>query len=284
MSKQYNIRWGRRDYSRLSHLVRKVNKKVFEIEVKRPDIADFQPAMLDYAEAKAQIKTRKDFEHFMNKYNRYLREGAEEVEKSERGATATKFEINEFSIAQRAENIRRANMRKKMGEQEVTIAGKGTGNKRAEMGSIVDNATKPSRKKFKNMSQGDWENAFRQFDRKMYSSYTDEQRKKQIRNYVKGLIAEGYPDELIELMKRVDLETFERVFYNDEIATIDFIYDPIELRAKSEMLTEFWEKHAGDSVVNNFDVGAITSEVISEYENGERIKGVGHIGKYKRRR
>lgn len=285
MSKQYNIRWGRSDYSKLSHLVKKVNKKVFEIEVKRPDIADYQPDMLDYHELKSQIKTRQDFKNVVHRYERYLREGVEEVKTSGRGAKATAWAVKEFEIAQRAENVRRANTRKKLGEQEVTIAGKGTGVKRAEMGSTKENATKPSKKKFENQSQREWDAVSKLFEKKMQSTYNDEMQHKMISNYVKGLIAEGYSDELQQLMNKIPVDKFLEVIDTDEVATFTFIYDPLELKAKNDRLIELWQEYADDEVDNKIDFEAIAEEVKEEYENGTRVKGQGRIRvKRKRRR
>lgn len=272
MSKQYNIRWGRSDYSKLSHLVRKVNKKVFEIEVKRPDIAGYQPAMLDYHDVKEQIKTRQDLHNFINKYNRYLREGVEETIKSDRGAVASKWAVREFEIAQRAENTRRRATAKRLGEKDVTIGGKSTGVKRAEMGKIKENAVKPSTKKFKNQSQREWENAYRLFDKKMHSTYNDEQQQKMIENYVKGLIAEGYSDELQQLMNKIPVDIFREIVDTDETASFDFIYDPLELKVKQDSLIELWEQYVDEEVDNNIDFGAISDEVKMEYENGLRYK------------
>lgn len=279
MSKQYNIRWGRSDYSRLSHLIRKVNKKVFEIEVKRPDIAGYQPAMLDYQDVKADIKTRKDFNNFINKYNRYLREGVEETIKSDRGAIASKFAVREFEIAQRAENARRRATAKRLGEKEVTIAGKETGVKRAEMGKIKENAVRPSQKKFKNQSQREWELASRLFDRKMQSSYNDEQQQKMIENYVKGLIAEGYSDELQQLMNKIPVDKFREILDTDETASFDFIYDPLELKVKQDSLIELWEQYADDTVNNNINFDGLLNDVQNEYAMGRRIKGTGKLNR-----
>ena len=284
MPKQYNIRWGRSDYSKLSHLVRKVNKKVFEIEVKRPDIADYQPDMIDYQDLKSQIRTRQDFQNIVNRYERYLREGSEEVRTSERGAKASEWAVKEFEIAQRAENVRRANTRKKLGEQEVTIAGKATGVKRAEMGSTKENATRPSKKKFDNQSQREWDLASKLFERKMLSSYSDDRQKQMIENYVKGLIAEGYSDELQQLMNKIPLDKFLEVIDTDETATFSFIYDPLELKGKEELLIETWQKYADESVDNKLDFSLIADEVLMEYENGMRIKGSGRIQTKRRRR
>lgn len=283
MPKQYNIRWGRSDYSKLSHLVRKVNKKVFAIDVKRPDIAGYQPAMLDYQEAKNEIKTRRDFNNFIKKYERYLREGAEEIIKSDRGAVASKWEVKEFEIAQRAENTRRRAEAKKLGEKEVTIAGKETGNKRAEMGKIRENANKQSKKKFKNQSQQEWEHAKRLFEQRMKSNYKEKEYLQMQRNYTKGLIAEGYPDELIKMMNNIDSKTFAQVFHTDEIATVDFIYDPIELKAKADLLLDFWSEYADENVDVGLDFETINNEIILEYENGQRIKGTGRIRQTRKR-
>ena len=268
MPKQYNIRWGRSDYSRLSHLVRKVNKKVFEIEVKRPDIAGYQPNMLDYQDVKKDIKTRQDLNNFLNKYSRYLREGVEEVRASDRGAKATEWEVGEFQIAQRAENIRRANVRKKLGEMDVTIGGKSTGVKRKEMGSIKENASAPSKKKFKNMSQKEWEKAFNFMEAKMRSSYDEERKKKMIENYVRGLISEGYDNELQQLMNKVPLDKFLEVVDTDEVATFSFIYDPIELRNKNDRLIDLWQDYADDSIDNEIDFEQITKDVMERAING----------------
>ena len=277
MSKQYNIRWGRSDYSKLSHLVRKVNKKVFEIEVKRPDIAGYQPAMLDYQELKSNIKTRKDLHNVINKYERYLREGVEETIKSDRGAVASKWAVREFEINQRAENARRRATAKQLGEKDVTIAGKSTGVKRAEMGSIKENAVKPSKKTFKNQSQEEWERASRLFEKRMMSTYDDERLKLMAENYVKGLIAEGYSDELQQLINKIPLEKFREIIDTDETATFDFIYDPLELKVKQESLIELWEQYVDDEVDNKINFDEIGKQVQLEYQTGNRVKGMGRI-------
>lgn len=284
MSKEHNIKWRRSDYSKLSHLERRVNKKIYGVEVFRPDIADVQPVYVDYQEMKAKIKTRKDFNNLVKKYERYLKEGAEELVTSSRGARATAWEVNEFNIAQRAENVRRANLRKQLEQENVTIGGKNTGVKRAEMGSILDNATRASKKKFKNMSQNDWKQAFENFDRKMFSSYADEMREKYLRNYVKGLIAEGYNNELVEMMNKIPMNKFQRLFYSDEIATIGFIYDPIELKDKNDRLIEFWSEHVDENTNNNINVAILNEEIADEYERGERVKGQGRIHVIRRRK
>ena len=285
MSKQNNIRWRRSDTSKLVHLIRKVNTKLFEIEVKRPDIAGLQPAMLDYQSAKAQIKTRRDYKNFVNKYKRYLKEGAEEVVKSDRGAVATKWARNEMYIDQRADNLRKKKEKQTIGKKPVTIKGKDTGVKRAEMTSVRENALNQTNRLFKNMSQKEFDNMFRLLDAKMFSSYSTKQMNVHMRNYVKGLIAEGYSDELLKIIEKVPPEVFQSVFYTDEVATYDFIYDPLELKVKEDSLIELWERYVDEDTQHEFDYNTINKEIENEYQNGERIKGTGRIRtKQKRRR
>lgn len=284
MSKQHNIHWRRSDYSRLSHLTRKVNKKIFEIQVTRPDIAEYQPAMLDYKELKNSIKTRRDLKNIINRYERYLREGAEEVIKTDRGGVLTNWTAKEIKIHDLTENARRARTQKKLQEKPVTIAGKETGVKRAEMGSIKENEVKPRTHNIKNMSKSEIENLMRLIDKKLHSAYNTEKQQKMLENYVKGLISEGYSDDLIKLMDKVPIDVFMELVDTDEVATFDFIYDPVELSARSENLYNLWKDNIDETLTNGIDFDAITKEVENEYQQGIRARGVGSIRQPKRKR
>lgn len=264
MSKQHNIRWRESDDRELKRTIKNFNAKVDRLRKKQTEHPDVIPEKITFKEAKDDIKTRADLNRFLNKHKRFSKRGAENVVKSSRGAVATKWEVDEFNIAQRAENIRRTNKRKKLEEKEVTIAGKPTGVKRAEMGKIKENAVKPSKKKFKNMSQKEWEKAVRLFDKKMTSSYSTEQQRNMLRNYMKGMIREGYSDEMLEMMNTIPIEKFIEIVDTDETATFDFIYDPIELRAKQEQLHTLWSQHSAGENINNIDIMNIIEEVENE--------------------
>lgn len=284
MAKQYNIRWGRSDYAKLSHLTRKVNKKIFEIEVRRPDISQYQPDYLDYQEIKGKIKTRADFNRIMTQYERYLREGAEEIIKTERGGYITKWGEKELKLHENRMNRKKQKELAMLKSQEVTIAGEGTGNTRAQMGNIKEISLQPTNTNIKQKSQEEIDRLFRKMEREMFDSYDDERRALMLRNYVKGLIAEGYSEDVINLMERIDPKEFEKIFSLDEVATIDFIYEPQELKTKEELLRELWQKYAKEEKVNNFDFDSIRSEVNDEYASGQRIRGQGRVFKPRRRR
>lgn len=263
MSKQYNIRWTRSDYSKLTHLVKKVNTKVLNVEVKRPDIAQFQPDMLDYHTLKSQIKTRRDFNNLINKYERYLREGAEEVIKTKNGGQLTEWQKNEIKIFDLVENSKKARTRKRLEEKEVTIGGKGTGKTRAEMGTIKENEVKSRTHNVNNMSQKDLDKLFRLMEKKMSSTYEDKAKLNKLIHYCAGLENQGLGD-IVEIMKHIPVDKFIELLDTDEIADFGFIYDPIELNVRRDRLREFWESHIDTSVNHNIEYFGVD-------ENGEQI-------------
>jgi hypothetical protein len=187
------------------------------------------------------IETRADFNRLVKSVQRFQKRGAEKPVTSSRGAKATQWEVDEFKHKQRVENARRTRERKKIEQQEVKSRGKSTGVKRAEMGSIKENSLKPSKKNFNNLSQKEWELAKRNIDNMLNANYRDEKKLKMKENYIKGLITAGYPDSVIELVRNIDIDKFVETVATDQEATFDFIYDPLELQAKSEALKETWE-------------------------------------------
>lgn len=250
MAKQHNIRWRKSDYSKLSHTIRKFNKKAFTLEVTRPDLSGNIPDLLDYKTVKSGIKTRADLNRFIKKHERFLREGAEELHKSTRGAVMTQWEKHEFEIAQNVENMRRAKRKKRIDKMKVTQGGKDTGVTRAEMGSIKENEVKPSKKNVDNMSQKEWDAARKLFDKKLRSDYNEEKTRAMKSNYILGLIRAGYSQEIIDLVSRVPLETFLDIVDTDVYAEFDFIYDPQELKDKEELLNETWKDYATEKDSN----------------------------------
>lgn len=273
MSKQYNIRWRDSDYEKLQRAINNFNARLYT-QQKANKGANWLPDRQRKTEAVETIKTRSDFNRYIKRLERFNAKTAKKV-KSKRGAETTDWQLKEFKRNQRAENKRREKLAKEIGSQEVTIAGKPTGIKRAEMGKISENAVKPDKKKFENMSQKEWDKAFALMDARMHSSYTDEKRKLWMRNYVKGLIREGYPDDIIELLQKVDPDTFAKVIDLDETATIAFIYDPQQLAERIEILRNLWSEHAGENNINHFDTEAILKEVLEEAKRG-------YFGKFKK--
>ena len=244
MSRKSKILWRDSDKQELTRVIRNYNAKLRRLEKAHPEMMEFLPQKLTKKDAIASIETRADFKRLTSSLQRFTKRGAEAPVVSSRGAKATQWEVNEFKNKQRIENARRTRERKKLESQEVKIAGKGQGRTRAEMGTLKENELKPSRKKFENMSQKEWELASKNMDRLL--NYTEREKKKiQMReNYIKGLTENGFLDKgspLESYIRGVDLETFYTTVQTDEVATFFFYKDPIAWEARYNALIDTWK-------------------------------------------
>lgn len=241
--RKYNMRWSDSDVAELQRTIKNFNNKLYRQRKKNPEQAEVLPQTVKKSDMIEQIETRADFNRIVNSLQRFTRRGAEETVESAKGAKATKWEVEEATRKQAIENARRTRERKKLEEQEVKISGKGTGVKRAEMGTLKENELKPSRKKFDNMSQKEWDLFKRNMDNMMNATYHREKRAKMRENYIKGLRDAGFLDsnpELETYVRGVDINTFYNLTQNDETATFDFYKDPIAYEHRRQVLLSTW--------------------------------------------
>lgn len=243
MARSSKIRWRESDTKELQRLINNYNNKLYRLNKNHPELREFLPQRITKKDAIASIETRADFNRLTASLKRFSKRGAEAPVSSSRGAKATKWEVDEFKRKQAAENARRTRERKKLESQEVTVAGKKQGKTRAEMGSVKTNELKPSKKKFERMSSAEWDKAKALMDKRMRSSYQSDQRRLMQVNYMRGMMHEGYSEDLINYISTIPNDVFFRITQTDETATIDFIYDPIALKAKEDVLWDLWEPH-----------------------------------------
>lgn len=201
---------------------------------------EYLPKRVKKSDIVKSIETRADFNRIISSLKRFSVQGAEEPVKSSRGAKSTKWEVDEFMHKQRIENARRTRERKKLNEEEMKSRGKKLGMKRGEMGTIRENELKPSRKKFTNLSQKEWELAKGYIDNMLDASYREDKQKRMKANYIKGMIEAGFSQGLIDLVEKTPLDKFIKTFNTDTEATFDFIYDPLELIIKENALRGVW--------------------------------------------
>ena len=250
MSKQPNIRWRNNDVAEIERLVRNYNAKLYRIQKKDPSAVDYLPSKLNKKEVMKSIETRQDFKRVSASIKRFSQRGAEKPFTSDRGLKTTQWAVDEFKRNQKEENKRRAAQRKKLGEMEVKQGGKPTGAKRKEMGRIKENAVKESTKDPKHMSAKEFEKASRMMENKMRESYNAEQRRQMQINYIRGLMREGYDEELTNYLLTVPTDKFMEVIDTDESASFDFIYDPLALKVRQDELWNVWEEHGtGENVL-----------------------------------
>lgn len=245
MPKQpHKIRWRDSDTAELQRVINNFNAKLYRIQKKNPELADYLPNRVKKSDVIKSIETRADFNRIINSYKRFSKRGAESPVRSSRGAKATQWEVDEFKKKQRIENARRTRERKKLNEQDVKIAGKSTGIKRAEMGSIAENALKPSRKNFDNLSQKEWDLATANIDKMLNASYRAERLELMRENYLKGLYEQGFLDdspELEEYIRGVDIQKFYDTVQTDETGTFMFYKDPIAYETRRDSLIDTWQ-------------------------------------------
>ena len=113
------------------------------------------------------------------------------------------------------------------------------------------------------MKQEEWKKASALMDKRMRDNYDDERKLLLLRNYMKGLMKEGFSDSLVSLLNRVNLNKFVDTIDTDENATVDFIYDPIELKVKEDILIDLWSEKAGNRS-NGIDIADLQKEIEDE--------------------
>ena len=244
MARKSKIRWRDGDVQELQRIINNYNNKLYRLKKNHPETADFLPQRMTKKDAIAAIETRADFKRLTHSLQRFSKRGAEAPVVSSRGAKATKWEVEEFRRKQQIENARRTRERKAIESKEVKIAGKGQGRTRAEMGSIKENELKPSRKKFQNMSQKEWELASKNMDKLLNATARNEKKLQMRENYLKGLTENGFLDdnpELEEYIRGIDIDTFYETVQTDETATFFFYKDPIAYKSRLDTLIDTWK-------------------------------------------
>jgi hypothetical protein len=134
---------------------------------------------------------------------------------------------------------------------EATSRGEKLGLKRGEMGSERLNSLRPKKFNFDKIRGGkEWEK-FKASIEKMVSPEAKNERMEMYKaNYLKGLEnAFGeYAKDLIEMLKEIPADLFVDTFYKEQEATIEFIYDPLQMESKLNILEGIWQ-----DVKNDYD-------------------------------
>ena len=110
------INWRKVDNERLINLVRRVNAKITRVSKISEEMAQAQPERLNITELRQELSTstREQYNIFINRYNRYMRQGAENVYITKVGGVATNWAKKEVQYAIARENRYRAKQREFM--------------------------------------------------------------------------------------------------------------------------------------------------------------------------
>lgn len=263
MPKRYNIKWRESDFAEVRRVVKNYNAKLNRLK-DREDLVDYLPDKITAKEIIENTKTRQALNLQLNKLQRFTRRGSEEIFTNAQGVTDIRYNANEFAIFKRSENVAKKKKKEFLENQDVTQGGESTGIKRVQMGKIKEVNLEPITQTVSEMNQREWDKMKSLMNKKLLRRANNEDARQALRNYVKGLIKEGYSDDIIEMLRHVDIDEFADVLDMDVFAEFDFIYGLEELKAKEEALISTWEKYITNTEHSYIDVEEIIDEVYQE--------------------
>ena len=239
--KQYNIRWKQSDVDELQRLINNFNNKLYRMEKSGKSENLIMPERVKKSEITARITTRQDLQRELKSLERFTKRGAEKPVKTKESAR-TKWEIDEFRRKQNRINRQKRARREELGEKEVTTRGRSTGVKRKEMGRVkeLSQVREDNRDPLK-MKDEEFIKAKRNIENAL-NPMTNEFAKHNAKlNYIKGLRNAGFSEDIVDLVRKTDIDEFVDTINLDEQADFDFIYDEIEFQGHQEILRETWE-------------------------------------------
>lgn len=278
MPRKPNIKWRESDAEKLTREVERFNAKIYRARSKHPELADILPQTIKKADKLKMVEEfkaapRSEFNKELKSLERFSRKGAEQAVTNKEGFTVTKWERRELGIEVAQLNRERAIERKKAENMEATSRGQSLGMKRGEMGSERLNELKPKKFDFdKVRNRTEWKKLKASIEKQTAFDYKDEKNKQYKMNYIKGMtrVFGDYGEDAIRKLKQLPAELVVEVFYREQEATIDFIYEKQDLEVKLEIIEEIWQSVYGDK--NNVSKSNWSIEEETEYnewyENG----------------
>lgn len=230
MSKGNNIKWRKEDRKKISNLVRTFNSKITRTLKAHPELAEFLPEKINVQDLTSSIKTRQDFNRVVKSNQRFMKKGAEAPVMNSQGVKTTKWEKKEVALKVAQINRARTNERKKA---DVSTY-KGT------MGTIENNNLLPKTFNFNKMKPKEWEKYIQTVNNQIQSTYYDEKMEKYKLNYLKAIenIFGDAGGEIIDIVTGIPAEKLMRMYYDDPVLQIDFVYDPLELQTIKENIID----------------------------------------------
>ena len=230
MQKRHPIKWRKSDEKELAKAARKFNAKRTRLIKKNPKMEEYLPPKISTKKMKDEIKTRRDFKKALNSVERFMRKGAEKPITTKEGVKTTVYEKKEIEIKIRVINAKRAAERKRANVSTE----KGT------MGTIRENNLKPKQVDINKIKKSDWDKFKESVEKQSRDSYFQDKYDRYKKNLLKGLKdAFGEKgEELLKMAEQIPAEQLTQMYYDDPILQIDFIYDPLEMNAKIDAMTE----------------------------------------------
>lgn len=245
------LRMRKKDEEALRKAVKNFNAKLARLE--KADSSVALPNKVTVKTLRASVETRAEFNELLSDLRKFTVRGAEKPHELKDGTEITSWEYHRAEDYKNRVNRYKAKKRKEIEAQEVKVGGKGQKKTRAEMGKIKENSLKPFEKEIDTMSGKDFK-AFMKGADKILNAQERRQGLIEMReNYLKGLQQSGILDTkpiIKDYVESLPLDKFLETIETDETGSFGFIYEPQELKAKAELITDTW-KTAHDEAIQN---------------------------------
>lgn len=211
------IKWSEKDAQQLKKTVLKFNQKVKAVNKKYPYIAKYQPIKINYDDLEHLVRqgTRKDYQSLIRRYEAYLQQGAELPYTTKEGVNITIWERD--NIDKIFKEINKKRQREIEEYQPSTY--KGT------MGTIERNNLRPRKNTIESVKAKDFQRFKESLEKQLIMF--DNKHEKYKTNFLKGIEnVFGEDSELYDLISRMKADDAVKLYYNNPLLQLDFIYDP----------------------------------------------------------
>lgn len=245
---KYKIKWRDSDITKLEQNAERFNRKLESLVSKFPDAHFFLPTPVDIEQLKSSIATRNDF----NKQNKFLEGFASQEPEyivNKRGTLSTQYYIDYLTKVNDQNNRRKAKDKAEMANQEIhlkeiTIPGKNFGEPR-------DISFREYKFDFYDLNYNDLIRKANAIIRQQYDYNYNANVERYKENYIAlveqflGEYAQQVIDVLLPVPAHLMYSTYTR---RHPVLYIEYLYDPISQRMKSEQLVFYWSRYLGEGV------------------------------------
>lgn len=215
MAKNYNINWRQKDVDKLKRVVKNYNNRITNIGKKHPELKEYLPNKITYSEVRNQIETRRTYNTWINRLNRFTSKSAQPIITKE-GVKTTKYELREAQYALNSINRIRARERKKANVSSL----KGT------MGTIRDANLMPRKNNTQTIPTWKWDN----YIKSLYNQSSEEWMRRQNQQYKDNFLSAINTEygwigsTLSSLVNQVPIDDLVQMLHDDPVLSIDFVY------------------------------------------------------------
>lgn len=235
------MKYSKADNKRIANAVRNFNRKI-DRRAKNPKYAGvILPQKQTVKGIKERIEKRSDLQRELNVLSRAGKKDAFKIIENESGLRYTNYQKRENSIKVATINRKRSLELRRQAEKMVTAGGMATGQKRGQMWSNRDEELRTKKNRTsKARTRGEFEKFNANLEKLTNPKYDKEKMQRYKDNYKKGLLDAlgGFAKDLIPLVDQIDGEKLLDLFYENQEASIDFIYDPIDQGFKAEIIKD----------------------------------------------